>query len=95
MINLEEFSAHKDVITYNVNMVNFADNLLKRVREFQALLEDASKNVYCDPETDEAIGGAEIMLDELAAQLEMDLKLAKSKADSNYRALQRKIFDAE
>lgn len=95
MINLEEFSAHKDVITYNVNRVNFADNLLKRVREFQALLEDASKNVYCDSKTDEAIGGAEIMLDELAAQLEMDLKLAKEHADFNYRALQRKIFDAE
>ena len=96
MISLAEFEDYRAVIAATVSKVSHTENLLKQVRAFQAVLEDAEENISQSYDTDEAVGGVQIMLDELTAQLEADLVILKNRANDQYRALQHQVFfDAE
>lgn len=96
MINSEYWlGGYRDVVFQNACKVANTENLLKRVREFQAVIEDAEGGICPDSDTDEAIGGVLICLDELAAQLETNLKLFKSEAKDDYRDFRERILPDE
>lgn len=95
MINTKEFDHYKTAIFIGVNQATRTEILLKQIKEFQAMLVDNEETIARNPETDEAFGGVLICLDELICNMSQDLKLIKEDVNSNYRALQRKIFDAE
>ena len=86
---------YRDVVFQNACKVANTENLLKRVREFQALLEDAEGDICPDRDTDEAIGGVLICLDELTAQLEANLKLFKGEAEDDYHDFRERILPDE
>lgn len=94
MINLKEFDKYKTEIFIGVNQATRTEILLKQIKEFQAMLVDNEK-IIARTETEEALGGVLICLDELICNMSQDLKLIKEDVNGNYRALQRKIFDAE
>ena len=96
MINLEEFDKYKTAIFIGVNQATRTEILLKQIEEFQAMLVDNEKIIARNPETEEALGGVLICLDELICNMSQDLKLIKEDVGGNYRELQHKVFfDAE
>ena len=94
MITTKEFDSYKTAIFIGVNQATRTEILLKQIKEFQAMLVDNEK-IIARTETDEALGGVLICLDELICNMSQDLKLIKEGVNWDYRALQRKIFDAE
>lgn len=96
MINLAEFDSYKTAIFIGVNQATRTEILLKQIKEFQAMLVDNEEIIARNPETDEALSGVQICLDELICNMSQDLKLIKEDVNGHYRELQHKVFfDAE
>lgn len=95
MMNLARFSKLTERIRYHRDRVNYLEKVLTKVVAFQDLIwVDIPKSGNNMGEAQYTIYSAEMQscLENLTAQIEMEIRHSKKNADNLYRFLKREIF---